>query len=301
MIVPTQQIFLPVLEKAGITLSVRREDMSHPVVSGNKFRKLKYNLLYAKQEGYSTLITFGGAFSNHILATAYAGKEHGFKTIGVIRGEELSGHTNENVTLSNARSLGMKLHFISRQEYRQKEESAFLARLKKLFGQFYLLPEGGTNALAIRGCSEILQAEDRQFDLICAAVGTGGTLAGLIQASHPGQEVIGFPALKGGHLKKDICSFVDKSNWRLQSDFHFGGYAKINETLIAFINDFAKNTGIPLDPVYTGKMFYGILDMAGKGLFRRGSHILAIHTGGLQGIAGMNRRLEKKNLPLINI
>jgi 1-aminocyclopropane-1-carboxylate deaminase len=195
----------------------------------------------------------------------------------------------------------MELHFISRREYRQKQEPAFLERLEVLFGRFYLLPEGGTNLLAVKGCSEILQDEDRRYDVICCAVGTGGTLSGIINASDPGQELIGFPVLKGGHLKKDICSFADKDNWRLEWGYHFGGYAKINESLIAFINSFRNVTGLPLDPIYTGKLFYGILDLAQRNTFRPGTRILAIHTGGLQGIAGMNRLLEKKKLPLIRI
>lgn len=301
MTVPTQPIFLPELDRAGVSLFVRREDLVHPVVSGNKYRKLKYNLQRAKEEGHHTLLTFGGAFSNHILATAHAGKANGFKTIGIIRGEELSGNFNNNATLSSAKAAGMRLHFVSRQEYREKYRQVFLDKIASRFGRFYLLPEGGTNALAIKGCSEILQDKDRQFDVLCCAVGTGGTLAGIISASQPGQKVIGFTVLKGEYLKKDICSFVDGSNWHLQSDYHFGGYAKINETLIAFINGFRKSTGLPLDPVYTGKLFYGILDMARQKMFLPGTKILAIHTGGLQGIAGMNQLLEKKKLPLIDI
>lgn len=301
MIVPTQPLFLPELNKAGVSLFVRREDLAHPVVSGNKYRKLKYNLQRAKEEGHHTLLTFGGAFSNHILATAHAGKANGFKSIGIIRGEELSGDFSKNPTLSSAKAVGMQLYFVSRQEYREKHREAFLDKLKLRFGRFYLLPEGGTNALAIKGCSEILQDDDSRFDVLCCAVGTGGTLAGIISASQPGQKVIGFPVLKGAYLKKDICSFVDRDNWQLQPDYHFGGYAKINETLIAFINGFRKSTGLPLDPIYTGKLFFGILDMARKNMFRPGTKILAIHTGGLQGIAGMNQVLAKKKSPLISI
>lgn len=278
---------------------MRRDDLLHPEISGNKYRKLKYNLQQAARQGAETLLTFGGAFSNHLVATACAGKEYGFKTIGIVRGEELSRRADLNPTLTKARELGMRLKFVSRTVYREKETTAVLSVLREEFGSFYLLPEGGTNALAIKGCEEILTEADTSFDFICCAVGTGGTMAGLINASTEDQQVLGFPALKGTYLQKDICSFVRKRNWRLIHDYHFGGYAKINEPLVAFINNFRDSTGIPLDPVYTGKLMYGLMEMIEQGLFASGTRILAIHSGGLQGIAGMNQILEKKKLPLI--
>lgn len=297
--VTTQEIRLPEIVAAGIKLCIRREDLLHPAIPGNKFRKLKYNLQQARIEGHNTLLTFGGPYSNHIAATARAGKESGFRTIGIIRGEELAHHTRLNPTLQRAASDGMILDFIQRKVYRQKDESTFLKSLNNEYGPFYLLPEGGTNALAIKGCEEILTQNDHGYDQVCCSVGTGGTLAGLINSSGIKQSVIGFPALKGDFLKKDICSFVVKNNWHLEQEYHFGGYAKINTALVAFINTFGRETGVPLDPVYTGKMLYGILDMVKKGKFRSGTSILAIHTGGLQGIAGMNQKLKTKNLPLI--
>jgi 1-aminocyclopropane-1-carboxylate deaminase len=273
----------------------------HPLISGNKFRKLKYNLIQAEKEGHETLLSFGGAFSNHIAAVARAGREFGFRTIGIIRGEELEANPLANPTLGRAIQDGMQLKFISRKDYREKTESGFQETLCREYGRFYLLPEGGTNALAVKGCEEILKEEDRQYNVICCSTGTGGTLAGIINSSDNRQKVIGFPALKGDFIKKDICSFVSKSNWYLENGYHFGGYAKINETLVAFINNFHLVTGVPLDPVYTGKMFYGLLDMVRREKFKRGSSILAIHSGGLQGTEGMNRKLEQKKLPLINL
>ena len=284
-----------------ITLHIKREDLIHPFVSGNKFRKLKYNLLQAKAEGKTKIITFGGAFSNHIAAVAYAGKEHNIETIGIIRGEELSSKISENPTLTFAQNCGMKFDFITRDEYRFKDSLTFIEKLKEKYGTFYLVPEGGTNALAIKGCEEILTSEDSIFTHICCSVGTSGTISGIINSAKSNQKIIGFPALKGSFLSDDIRNFVTNSNWELQSDYHFGGYAKINEELIRFINAFREKTSVPLDPVYTGKMMFGILDLINKGYFPVGSKILAIHTGGLQGIEGMNCKLKNKNLPLITI
>ncbi len=294
-----QQINLPFPNE--ITLHIKREDLIHPFISGNKFRKLKYNLLQAKAEGKSKLITFGGAFSNHIAAVAYAGKENSLETIGIIRGDELESKISENPTLTFAQNCGMKFEFINREAYKEKTSTSFIEKLKKHHGDFYLVPEGGTNMLAVKGCQEILTPEDTDFTHICCAIGTGGTISGLINSAKPNQKIIGFPALKGDFLSDDIRKFVKYSNWEEQSDYHFGGYAKINEALIRFINDFYKKTNIPLDPIYTGKMMFGIVDLIHKGYFPKGSKILAIHTGGLQGIEGMNRKLKNKNLPLIAI
>lgn len=282
-----------------VSLYVKREDLIHPFISGNKYRKLKYNLIQAKEEGQTTLLTFGGAFSNHIAAVAYAGKENGFKTIGVIRGEELSSKINENPTLSFAQENGMQFYFETRENYRNKDSDAYKNILKSKFGNFYFIPEGGTNALAVQGCTEILTAEDNEFDYICCSVGTGGTISGLINASSEHQKVIGFPALKGGFLTDDIRKFAKKNNWELIEDYTFGGYAKTTNELIDFINSFYDCTKIPLDPVYTSKMMFGINDLIKKNYFPKDSKILAIHTGGLQGIDGMNIKLENKKLQKI--
>ncbi|GAA6766099.1 pyridoxal-phosphate dependent enzyme [Flavobacterium sp. CGRL1] len=282
-----------------ISLTIKREDLIHPFVSGNKFRKLKYNLLQAKAENKDTLLTFGGAFSNHIAAVAYAGKEQGFKTIGIIRGDELLDKIQENPTLKFAQENGMQFEFISREEYRLKSEKSFIEKLKEKFGDFYLVPEGGTNELAVKGCEEILTEEDSVFNYVCCAVGTGGTISGLINNALPNQKILGFPALKGDFLNDEIRIFAKKDNWNLISDYHFGGYGKINLELIEFINSFFEETKVPLDPIYTGKMVFGVIDLINKNYFPAHSKILLIHTGGLQGIDGMNIKLKQKKLPIL--
>ncbi len=294
------RVELPVLEAHNVTLWVKREDLLFPNLSGNKYRKLKYNLEAAAASGHKTLMTFGGAFSNHLHATAAAGKPYGFKTIGLVRGEEL-GEKPLNPTLAQARKWGMKLIFISREEYRLKADPDYVRTLIQQYGPAYVLPEGGTNELAVRGCSEILVQADQEFTHICCPVGTGGTLAGLSRSAQPGQRVLGYPALKAPELRKELESWISGENWELVSDYHFGGYGKINMELIGFINDFKVETGIPLDPVYTGKMLFGILADVRRGRLSAGSRVLAIHTGGLQGIAGMNMQLKKKNLPLLHL
>lgn len=283
------------IQSSDYSLYIKREDLLHTYISGNKFRKLHYNLQKAKAENQTTLLTFGGAFSNHILAVAAAGKENGLKTIGVIRGEELRSKILENPTLKMAQEFGMVFEFVSREVYRSKQEADFIQTLQQRYGEFYLLPEGGTNDLAVQGCEEILVESDADFDFICCAVGTGGTISGIINSSKVGQQVLGFPALKGDFLTEDIRKFVNKSNWQLMTDYHFGGYAKVTEALIAFVNDFYQKFKVPLDPVYTGKMVYGVLDLIEKKKFPKGSKILMIHSGGLQGVAGMNALLKQKN------
>jgi len=281
-------------------LFLKREDKIHPVISGNKYRKLKYNLIEAQKQNIKTLLTFGGAFSNHIAAVAATGQEFGINTIGVIRGDELEGKIDSNPTLKYAKQCGMHFKFVPRDVYRNKASDDFIKMLRAEFGDFYLLPEGGTNALAIKGCEEILTEHDVDFDFVCCSVGTGGTVSGLINCSKPSQQILGFSALKGDFLKEDIGKFAKKNNWQLITEYHFGGYAKINEVLISFINEFKKNYQIPLDPIYTGKMMFGIFDLINRGFFPKGSKILAIHTGGLQGIEGMNMTLKEKGLPLIH-
>lgn len=289
----------------GISVHIKREDLLHPEISGNKFRKLKYNMERAVSQNVQRLLTFGGAFSNHIAATAAAGKLYDLGTIGVIRGEELGEDLErtleQNTTLRFAHSCGMRFKFLSREDYRKKESRELLQGLGEEFGEFYLLPEGGTNPLAIKGCEEILVPEDERFDYICCPVGTGGTISGVINAAGPYQKVLGFPALKGDFLASGIEACTKKNNWKLIPEYHFGGYAKVDPVLIDFMNEFRREHGIILDPVYTGKMMFGILDLIKKGYFSENPRILAIHTGGLQGISGMNRMLRNKNYPLIDV
>ncbi|PNQ73818.1 1-aminocyclopropane-1-carboxylate deaminase [Hanstruepera neustonica] len=285
--------------KIDENLFLKPEYKTDTQISGNKYRKLKYNLLEAQANNCKTLLTFGGAYSNHIAAVAYAGKKYGFETIGVIRGEELMNKWHDNPTLFSAQKHGMKLKFVSRDVYRNKANNDFVETLKKEFGDFNLIAEGGTNNLAVKGCEEILTSVDSEFDFICCPVGTGGTISGLINSSKSHQKILGFPALKGDFLKQDIRKFAKKNNWDLINDYHFGGYAKINEELICFINSFKEKNDIPLDPIYTGKMMYGIFDLMKNGYFPENSKILAIHTGGLQGIEGMNKKLERNKMTLI--
>ena len=296
-----QQIHFSEIENSGVTLFIKREDELHPFISGNKYRKLKYNLAEAAKQNKSTLLTFGGAYSNHIAAIAAAGFALNLKTIGIIRGDELANNLLEtiqnNPTLKFASEHNMQLEFISRADYKIKTAPEFIASLKEKFGDFYSVPEGGTNNFAVKGCEEILTDEDVKFNVVCCAVGTGGTISGIINSLKSHQKAIGFPALKGDFLQHEIKKYILKQdNWSLNTNYHFGGYAKVSEELIIFINKFKSETKISLDPVYTGKMMFGIVDLIKNGFFEGGSKILAIHTGGLQGIDGMNNLLKKKNL-----
>ncbi|NNK10451.1 MAG: 1-aminocyclopropane-1-carboxylate deaminase/D-cysteine desulfhydrase [Flavobacteriaceae bacterium] len=294
-------MLLPEIQQHQISLHLRREDLTHPMLSGNKFRKLKYNVQEAKKGNCNTLLTFGGAYSNHIPATAYAASANGMSSIGIIRGEELADRWKDNPTLVSAAKMGMEFHFVSREEYRLRDNKDYQANLLSGHQAAYLIPEGGTNTLGVKGCEEILTAEDGCYDIICCAAGTGGTLAGLSNSAREHQNILGFPALKGDFLKDDIGKYTTEQNWTLITAYHFGGYGRVTKELVAFINSFRERTKIPLDPVYTGKMMYGIIDMVKQGKFKNGTKILAIHTGGLQGIEGMNGILRKKNLPLLSI
>ena len=275
--IPDQQINFH-----DITLTIRRLDLVHPQISGNKFFKLKYNFLEAKRQGYQHILSFGGAYSNHIAATAFAAQQFGFQSVGVIRGEELADRPL-NPTLATAQEFGMQLHFVSRDEYRRKQQPEYLAELARQFPEHYVIPEGGTNALAIQGCQEILKDSDAQFDVICCAVGTGGTISGLIEASHAHQQILGFSALKGSFLKDEVAQLTKKTNWNILDDYCCGGYAKTSAALVQFIRDFEAEFSIPLEQVYTAKMLMGIFDLIEKNYFLARSKLLVIHSGGLQG------------------
>lgn len=277
-----QKITIP--NDFGIEVYVKREDVLHKEISGNKFRKLKYNLAEARELGFAKLLTFGGAYSNHIAAVSAAGRDYGFETIGVIRGEELQEKYLENATLKKAEKDGMQFEFVTRTQYRDKNNVDFLQQLKNKFGAFYLIPEGGTNNLAVKGCEEIVTEADKVFDFICCSVGTGGTISGIINTLKLHQQAIGFPALKGDFLQEDIKKYAKNKQWKLVTDYHFGGYAKINDELKQFMKQFFKKYLISLDPVYTSKTFFGVIDLISKGYFKPDSKILIIHTGGLQGL-----------------
>jgi len=277
-----------IIPQSGLRLLIKREDQNHPFVSGNKWWKLKYNLEAAINNGQTTLLTFGGAYSNHIYATAAAAHELGLKSIGIIRGEETKPL---NHTLAFAESKGMKLHYVSREAYRNKTEPSFIEQLQNLFGDFYLIPEGGTNELAVKGCSEFARQliSETKFDYLCLPVGTGGTIAGITKGMVEPRKIIGFPSLKGAtFLENEIRKYTSNTNWQLMYDYHFGGYAKITNELVEFIKEFENQFNIPLDQVYTAKMMFGVFDLIKKNFFEAGSTILVIHTGGLQGRASIN-------------
>ena len=294
---PLQLIQDELLIQRKIRLFVKRDDLIHPQVSGNKWRKLKYNLEAATEQQQKRLLTFGGAYSNHIAATAAAGKMFGFETIGVIRGELVKPL---NPTLHLAQQQGMKLVFVGRKEYRQ-EKAEIATGLQNEMGKCYVIPEGGSNTLAVKGCAEIVAEVREQLDgdlpdYFCVSSGTGGTAAGLVVGLAGMSALKVFPALKGDFIKDEINSLIWQSvgknydNWQLVTDYHFGGYTKWNQELIDFINDFYGKFRLQIDPIYTGKLFYGVWNEIEKGNFKDGSTIVVIHTGGLQGILGFNQR-----------
>ena len=346
---PIQEVHDPLLDRHGVRLWVKRTDLVHPIISGNKWYKLKYNLLAARQQGYATLLSFGGAYSNHIHALAGAGREYGFRTIGMIRGEPCEPL---NPTLQFAVEHGMELHYLNRADYRLKQSPQIIEQLHQQFGEFYLVPEGGTNALAVQGCSEMLTDVSDEFDVVACACGTGGTLAGVIAGLNGERRALGVAVLKGGEFLRDevqrllegrnvqhnvnyevipppsrstqragikglgggdqsavlnatqFGKYVFKSpppnpllegggaktypfdNWQINCDHHHGGYAKATPELLAFMQRFEDEHGIPLDPVYTGKLLFALYELIGQQQFARGATLLAIHSGGLQGRAG---------------
>ncbi len=277
-------------ENAGVKILVKREDLNHPVVSGNKWWKLKHNLEEARKSENQTLLTFGGAYSNHVYASAGAAKELDFKSIGVIRGEEV---LPLNSTLAFAKDCGMKLHFVSRKDYRKKSEESFIDNLREEFGDFYFIPEGGSNVFAVKGCAEFAREKlsSIDFDYLCLPVGTGGTVAGIIAGLEGKKKVIGFSVLKNGdflndEVRKFLLEYSEKDypNWSIKTDYHFGGYAKQTPELNEFILKMKNQYKLELDPVYMGKMFAGVLDLIEKNYFPKGSTILILHTGGLRPI-----------------
>ena len=270
------------LARHDVRLYLKRDDLIHPDVPGNKWRKLKHNLQHASDEGHQCLLTFGGAYSNHIRATAAAGYYYGFSTIGVIRGEE---HLPLNAVLTDAVRFGMHLTYMDRATYRAKERAEVGAALREQFGDFYLIPEGGSNALAVRGCAELPSEIRESFDVICCACGTGGTLAGIAVGLQSGRRAIGFSIVKGGgFLRHDVTRLQEAydrptTNWSIETDYHFGGFARRNAVLDHFIGDFHDRHGLQLDWVYVAKMLFGVFDMASAGKFARDTTIVAVVTG----------------------
>ncbi|WP_042719750.1 1-aminocyclopropane-1-carboxylate deaminase/D-cysteine desulfhydrase [Flavobacterium sp. B17] len=294
-------IHIPVVEipvGKKVKLFMKREDLVHPEISGNKYWKLFFNInnYLAKNPEKSYIITFGGAFSNHIAAVSALGNLAGIPTLGIIRGEELKDKWRENPTLFFARKNGMNLRFVSREEYRHKERLTEF--LQKEFPDALIVPEGGTNQEAVEGVKMMLNDETKDFDYLCTAVGTGGTIAGVSKFCEENQKVIGFKAVSDSSLENRISQLTSRENFSL-IDSAFGGYGKINDENIRFINDFKDHYGIPLEPIYTGKMMQKIFEMINEEYFPENSKILCFHTGGLQGIEGANMLLEKQNRNLI--
>ena len=296
------EISIPIIEiplEKNIRLFLKREDLIHPHISGNKYWKLFYNInsyLEPKPEN-PFIITFGGAFSNHIAATAALGKKFQLKTLGIIRGEELQNKFQENPTLKLAHENGMEFRFVTREAYRNKESLTQI--LQKEFPEALIIPEGGTNDRAVEGIQYMLNSETKSFDYLCTAVGTGGTVAGISKFAEENQQVLGFKVVDDDSLYNRVVELSKRNNCKL-IEAHDGGYGKISDENIRFINVFKEKYGIQLDPIYTGKMMKKIFELIDDNYFPDGSKILAFHTGGLQGIFGANERLKKQNRPLIN-
>jgi 1-aminocyclopropane-1-carboxylate deaminase len=280
---PVQELRDDRLARAGVRVLLKRDDLINPEIPGNKWRKLKYNLEAARAQDHDLLLTFGGAYSNHIRATAAAGYHLGFSAVGVIRGEE---HLPLNPTLAYAVSRGMRLTYMDRITYRNKSSPDVIAGLRKRFGRFYLLPEGGSNGLAARGCAEIPAEISDAFDVICCPCGTGATLAGIAQGLGERQRALGFSVLKGGEfLVPQVAELQARSfgapsaNWAIEQAFHFGGFARRTPLLDQFIADFAQRHQFDLNWVYAAKMMFGIFALAGQPALPAGTTVMAVITG----------------------
>jgi 1-aminocyclopropane-1-carboxylate deaminase/D-cysteine desulfhydrase-like pyridoxal-dependent ACC family enzyme len=284
---PLEPLVDTITKGAGVRLFIKRDDLIHPQVSGNKWRKLKYNLIEAGQNGVSTILTFGGARSNHLYATAAAGNALGIKTIGVVRGEEYNQKYTD--TLLFCKQQGMQLIGISREEYRQRNDYEFIQHLKNEHGNPLVIPEGGTTRLSLPGVAEMVYETTIQLngkpDYYAVAAGTGGTAAGILKT---GATVLAFSALKGGSFLEDEILTLVNEPWgqeklRLFTEYHHGRYARHTPELLQFMQSFEQEHRLLLEHVYTGKMLFGLYDLMKKGYFSKGSSIVAVHTGGLQG------------------
>ena len=295
--------------KCGVKLDVMRLDKVDAELSGNKWFKLKYNLMYAQACNYKRLLSFGGYYSNHLHALAAAGHRFGFETIGVVRGAEPQKY---GPTLQDLVKYGMRLKFVSRESYRKKSSDKFLFSLKEEFGDFFLIPEGGSNVLGVIGCTEIVTGLWSDLssapDYIVTGCGTGATLAGVILGAQGRCKVLGVSALKGAQYLeqnvldlmtefskyKGIAPAVSSDSWQIYHDYHFGGFAKLSPELVSFMDEFTTGSGLPLEPVYVGKTLYAVHDLIRKAVIPEGARVLLIHTGGLQGVRGMEAQMQKQ-------
>lgn len=297
---PLQALYDPLFEKAGIQVFTKRDDLIDIEISGNKWRKLKYNI---KASESLPILTFGGAFSNHIAATAAACYRLDRKSFGIIRGERTQPL---NYTLQQAEDHGMKLHYISRSDYRLKGNRDFIETLHKKLGDFFPVPEGGANMYGVKGSRDIVNEIDQPFDYLVSAMGTGTTLSGMLTASNSHQKQIGIPVLKNGgfledevnRMTKDYCIEFNQpsphAKFELFTEYHHGGYARISNELIEFIRYFNKQLHIKTDPVYSGKSAFALYDLIKKGYFEKGSTVVWLHCGGLQGTEGIEKRYGLK-------
>jgi len=296
----------PAFDRAGISCSVLRLDTFSSFADGNKFFKLKLNIVQAKQSGFDQILSFGGAYSNHIHALALAGKHFGMSTVGVIRGDELE---KKNSTLRDAEAAGMTLEFVSRQDYRRRNEADFLDGIKRKYPNCFVIPEGGSNLLGAQGCMEIIEHiyhhDSGSVDLIVLPCGTAATLAGIAASCNAGEQVLGFSVLKNAqYLEQDASRVIsglvsaDKDNWKILHGYHCGGYARLSAELVSFIDSFEQRYHIPIEPVYSGKMFFGFFQMLQDSpqLVAPGSRVVFIHTGGLQGRRGMEAQMQKQRM-----
>jgi 1-aminocyclopropane-1-carboxylate deaminase len=289
-----QTISHPLFEKHQLHVSIKRDDSIHPIISGNKWRKLKFNLAFAKTHNYTGVISFGGSFSNHIHALAFSCQQQGLKSIGIIRGEK---EYASNFTLSMAQKWGMQLNFVDRKTYRLRENEDYLAELQATYPDYLIVPEGGSNILALPGVGEVITELNHQceFDTLLTPVGSGGTLAGLIKADKNQHQLIGISVLKqNGYLIDQVNSLLGDSlnytHWQIMSEFHRGGYAKFSKDDANKILNFSQQTGFTFEPVYSGKMILALLDLIEQDFFPKGHRIVILHTGGLQGIGGLIER-----------
>jgi 1-aminocyclopropane-1-carboxylate deaminase len=280
------------LRAKKVRLSVLRLDQIHPLVSGNKWFKLKENIKEAVQQHCTSLLTFGGAYSNHLIATAAAARASRLRSVGIVRG--FHGKEYPTETLKQCETLGMQLHYVSREDYAEKREGKFLSELQVLYPEAYIIPEGGDNTNGMIGAGEIASYIPHDTNIVTLAVGTGTTFSGIRNRLDSTVSMLGFPVMKGGmYLKEEIEHKLttNKDNWQLNADYHFGGFAKYNQELIDFMNTFFVKHHIPLDIIYTAKMMYGIFDLLQQDYFPQGSNICCIHTGGLQGNSAVSQYL----------
>ncbi|WP_272260443.1 1-aminocyclopropane-1-carboxylate deaminase/D-cysteine desulfhydrase [Streptomyces xanthophaeus] len=283
---PLQEVRDERFDGYGVRLLLKRDDLVHPELPGNKWRKLAPNLRAAVAAGHDGLVTFGGAYSNHLRATAAAGRLLDLRTVGVVRGDELAGRPL-NDSLARCAADGMRLHFVSRSDYRRKAEPQVLARLVDAAGASgaYVVPEGGSNALALQGCAELGRELLGRADVVAVACGTGGTLAGLAAGLGPGQRALGVPVLAGGFLGPEIRSLqalafgAPAGDWSLAEDFHHGGYARVPPALEAFAADFEDRHRLPVERIYVAKLLWALTRLTACGTFPHGTVLAAVVTG----------------------